>query len=315
MARELTTIQTIREAAGRIAPFIHRTPILTFSAIDTLLGATVFLKCENLQKVGAFKARGATNAVVLLDNHERQRGVATHSSGNHAQALAYAAQQHNIACTVVMPDTSPEIKVRATKGYGADIVFCENTLAARENTLANIVNASNAVVVHPYDNENVIAGQGTTVLELLSDIPDLDVVIAPVGGGGLMSGTAIATRALSPSVEVLGAEPVLAADAKGSLETGILQAPFPPKTIADGLRTALSERTFSYLQKNGVKVITAEELTIMQAMEIFTTRAKLVVEASAAVPLAALLEHPHLVKGKRIGMILSGGNRHITATM
>lgn len=303
-----TTIVQIREAASRISDQIHRTPVITCSTLDTMVGAQLYLKCENFQKVGAFKARGASNAVALLTEQEKGRGVATHSSGNHAQALAYAARQRGISCTVVMPENSPEQKVQATKGYGAQVVFCENTLQARETTLAQIVERTNAVVIHPYDNENVIAGQGTAALELMEEIPELDCVIAPVGGGGLMSGTCIAATAINRTITLFGAEPELAADAKVSLESGTVQAPYPPITIADGLRTALCERTFLYLQQHNVQILTASEASITQALSLLMSRAKLVVEPSSAVPLAALLENPHRVQSQRIGMILSGGN-------
>lgn len=303
-----TTIVQIQEAASRIAHLVHRTPVITCETLNDMTGAQLFLKCENFQKVGAFKARGASNAVALLTDAERKRGVATHSSGNHAQALAYAAAKNGITCTVVMPENSPQQKVEATKGYGATVVFCENTLAAREAVLAAVVKETNAVEIHPYDNERVIAGQGTAALELMQEVPDLDVVIAPVGGGGLMSGTAIAVTSVNSSIILLGAEPEMAADAKASLETGKLQAPFPPNTIADGLRTALCERTFGYLQQYKVQILTASEHTIAYAMQLIMARAKLVVEPSAAVPLAALLEHPTLVRSRRVGVILSGGN-------
>ncbi len=304
----MVTIQDVRAAADRIGAFIHRTPVFTSLHVNQLVGAELFFKCENFQKVGAFKARGASNAIQLLDNEARQRGVATHSSGNHAQALAYAAQRLGVSCTVIMPETSPPVKIQATQGYGATVVFCENTLAARESALRLFVERTGAVEIHPYDNNAVIAGQGTAALELHEQVPKLDVVVAPIGGGGLMSGTAITTRALRPQSELLGAEPELASDAKRSLETGVIQAPYPPVTIADGLRTALCARTFEYLRMHHVTVLTATEEQIRGAMTLMVTRMKLVVEPSGAVPLAAVVANPEFVKGKRVGIIVSGGN-------
>ncbi|MCO6464982.1 MAG: threonine/serine dehydratase [Bradyrhizobiaceae bacterium] len=302
------TLSIIREAAERIKNHVHRTPVVTNATIDKMMGCTMFFKCENLQKVGAFKARGATNAIMQLTADQAQRGVVTHSSGNHAQALAYAAKQFGIACTVVMPDSSPSVKVDATRGYGAHVVFCENTLIAREETLKHIVDTTNATEIHPYNNDQVIAGQGTAALELLEQVGDLDAVIAPVGGGGLMSGTAITCRTSRPPMQIWGAEPELAADAKKSIESKQLQAPFPPITIADGLRTALCDRTLGYLLQHDVTVITAKEDAILDAMHTLISRLKLVVEPSGAVPVAAMMEHKDLFTGKRVGVILSGGN-------
>lgn len=304
----MVTIEDIRAAAERIQPYVHRTPVMTSRAIDTMLGAQLFFKCENLQKVGAFKARGACNAVMQLDTITAQRGVVTHSSGNHAQALAYAAGLRGIPCTIVMPSTAPAVKRRAVEDYGATIVTCAPTLEARLSTMQQCVEQTGAHVIPPYDDARVIAGQGTAALELLEDYPHLDVVMAPVGGGGLMSGTAIATRALAPSATILGAEPGIDADAQRSLEVGVIQPPPHQMSIADGLRTSLGELPFQELRHHHVQIITASEETILEAMMVIMERLKLVVEPSAAVTLASLLERPELVAGRSVGIILCGGN-------
>ena len=302
------TLDDIQAAAKRIAPYVHRTPVLTSLSLNEMFGAELYFKAENLQKIGAFKARGATNAVLLLSDDEAHNGVAAHSSGNHAQALAYAARLRDIPCTIVMPDTSPQVKVDATRGYGADIVFCENTLEARETTLAEVVKTTGATVIHPYDNDQVIAGQGTAALELLEDHPGLDVIMAPIGGGGLMSGTAIAARSLKPEITIIGAEPEEADDAARGLRTGLLQPPKPPTTIADGLRTALSERTFTYLRDMGVQPETCSEESIRKGLRLIMERMKTVIEPSAAVTIGVLLGQPDLIRNKRVGIILCGGN-------
>jgi len=315
-------------AAERIAGIVHRTPVVTCAALDAATGARLWFKCENLQKVGAFKARGATNAVLSLHPTSVARGVCTHSSGNHAAALAWAAARRGVPAYVVMPRNAPPVKHAAVAGYGARVTWCEPTLAAREETLAAVRRETGAEFVHPYDNLAVIAGQGTAALELLREVPELDAVVAPVGGGGLLSGTLLAARALAGdpprAVRVFGAEPELADDAFRSLRDGQLQPALPPRTVADGLRTALSQRTFAILRGNdrrgtdrrgddrgdpGVAgVLTVPEETILQATRLLFERAKLVVEPSGAVPLAALLAHPEVLRGARVGVILSGGN-------
>lgn len=310
----MISIDDVHQAARRILPYIHHTPVHTSTTINAMVGASIYFKCENLQKVGAFKARGATNAVFQISNEQGKRGVATHSSGNHAQALAYAAGLRSFRCTVVMPDTSPQIKVDAVRGYGADVIFCENTLAAREEALENFTNRTGAHVVHPYNDDRIIAGQATAALELIAQTPRLDVVMAPVGGGGLISGTSVSARTLLPQSDIVGAEPALAGDAAISLETGVLQAPFPPLTIADGLRTALCERTFEYLKHNGVRVLTCSEESIRKAQRIIFERMKLVVEPSGAVPLAVILEHADEFRGRIIGCIITGGNVDLDRT-
>lgn len=309
----MVTFADIQAAADRIRPYVHRTPVITSSQINDLIGAEIHFKCENLQKIGAFKARGACNAVLQLTDAEAARGVATHSSGNHAQALAYAAKLRGISCTIVMPENSPQVKVDATRGYGAEVVFCENTLSARERTLAEVVQRTSATVIHPYDNDQVIAGQGTAAMELLEEHPELDVIMAPVGGGGLMSGTAIAARAMKPSIEIIGAEPLLASDAKKSLEKSAVQPPMPPITVADGLRTALCERTFGYLKQQGVNIHTCTEENIHRGLYLVMSRTKMIIEPSAAVTMGVMLEHPHLVAGKKVGVILCGGNMELSS--
>jgi threonine dehydratase len=298
----------IQAAAARIQPYVHRTPIMTSQTINRLAGAELFFKCENLQKVGAFKARGATNAVFSLTDSQAGQGVATHSSGNHAAALAMAASLRGIPAYVVMPKNAPEVKKRAVARYGAVIHFCEPTLAAREAGLAQVVAGTGAAVIHPYDDPRVIAGQGTAALELLADLSDLDAIIAPVGGGGLMSGTAIAAHALFPRVRVFGAEPALADDARRSLAAGVIIPSTYPATVADGLRTSLGELTFPILTRHLEAILTAEEDDIISAVRLIWEVMKLVVEPSGAVPLAAILASDVEMRGMRVGVIVSGGN-------
>ena len=301
-------LTSIRAAAQRIAPHAHRTPVLTSSYFNTRLGARVFFKCENFQKVGAFKFRGALNAVLSLSDEEASRGVVTHSSGNHAQALALAAQIREVAATIVMPENAPQVKLAAVADYGATIILCQPTLAARESTTAEVIRETGATLIHPYNDARIIAGQGTAALELLEDVPDLDLVIAPVGGGGLLSGTAIAVRSLSSHARVLGAEPAGADDACRSLAAGHIMPVGTPDTIADGLRTSLGELTFPILHELVDGILLVDDASIARAMKIVWERMKIVVEPSAAVPVAALLEHEDRMSGKRVGVILSGGN-------
>ena len=295
-------------AAEAIAPHVHRTPVLTSRQIDAISGAHLFFKCENFQKVGAFKFRGATNAVMNLSEEQRSHGVVTHSSGNHAAALAHAAVSRGVKAFIVIPSSAPEVKKRAVAGYGAEITFCEPTLKAREAAAAEVMASTGATMIHPFDNFYIIAGQGTAAMEMLNDMPAPDVVIAPVGGGGLLSGTAIAVRHLAPAAKIYGAEPLLADDAARSLHSGSLQPALPPATIADGLLTSLCERTFTVLRENVTDVLTVTEAQIVEAMRLIWERMKIVIEPSSAVPLAAVLANSTLFSGKRVGVILSGGN-------
>ncbi|HEX9839283.1 MAG TPA: pyridoxal-phosphate dependent enzyme [Anaerolineales bacterium] len=302
------TLNDIRQAVERIRPYAHRTPVLTNESLDHHVDAHVYLKCENFQKVGAFKFRGACHAVFSLTEKEAQRGVSTHSSGNHAQALALAARLRGIPSYIVMPDNAPGVKKAAVAGYGGKITFCEPTLQAREATLANVVEGTRSAVIHPYNDERVIAGQGTAVLELLEDVPDLDVIIAPVGGGGLLSGTAIAATELKPDIRVIGTEPELADDAYRSIQTGQIVPSANPKTIADGLLTSLGTLTFPIIQERVEQIVTVSEAGIIESMKFIWERAKIVIEPSAAVAVAVLWERKIDLSGLKVGIILSGGN-------
>jgi threonine dehydratase len=298
----------IRQAARRIEPYAHRTPVLTCASLDRRVSSQVFMKCENLQKVGAFKFRGACNAVFSLTDEEAARGVVTHSSGNHAQAIALAARMRGIPAYIVMPENAPAVKKAAVAGYGGRITFCQPTLEARETTTERIIKRTGAMLLHSYNDDRVIAGQGTAVLELLEEVPDLDVVIAPVGGGGLLSGTAIAAKGISPDIRVIAAEPELADDACRSLQAGVILPSENPKTIADGLLTSLGDRTFPIIQQHVEQIITVSEEAILEGMKFIWERAKIVIEPSAAVPVGLLLEGKIGLKDLRIGLILSGGN-------
>jgi threonine dehydratase len=291
-----------------VAGVVHRTPVCTSATLDRLAGARLFFKCENLQRVGAFKFRGASNAVRSLPGEKTRPGVATHSSGNHAAALALAARERGVRAYIVMPRTAPAVKRAAVASYGAEITFCEPTLAAREEALAHVVAATGAAFVHPYNDPAVIAGQGTAALELLEDAGPLDMVLAPVGGGGLLSGTALAAAATSPATRVVGAEPEGADDAYRSLRAGRIIPSVEPRTVADGLLTSLGELTFAVLRERGVEIVTVGDEAILGAMRLVWERMKLLVEPSAAVPLAAVLERRLDVSGLRVGIVLSGGN-------
>lgn len=302
------TLVEIQQAAERIRPFAHRTPVLTNESLNQRVGVQVFLKCENMQKVGAFKFRGACNAVFSLSDEEAKRGVVTHSSGNHAQALALAARLRGIPAYIVMPDNAPQVKKDAVAGYGGQITFCKPTLEARESTMGRIRLETGATVVHPYDNERVIAGQGTAALELLTEIPDLDVVIAPVGGGGLLSGTSIAAKGLKPGIRVIAAEPEMADDAYRSMQAGKIVPSVNPKTIADGLLTSLGALTFPIIRQNVEQIVTVSERGIIEAMRFIWERVKIVIEPSAAVAVGVLWEKKIDLSGLKVGVILSGGN-------
>ncbi|MGO9310001.1 MAG: pyridoxal-phosphate dependent enzyme [Spirochaetia bacterium] len=306
-------IEDIRRAAARIKPYAHRTPVITSATADSMTGATVFFKCENLQRVGAFKFRGAANAVFSLDEAAARSGVATHSSGNHAQALALAARLRGIAACIVMPRDAPRVKVDAVRGYGARIVFSGSAPEDRERALEEVVRETGAEFVHPSDDLRVIAGQGTAALEIMEEIPALDIMITPVGGGGLLSGTALAVRAVSPGTRVVGAEPSAADDAFRSFTTGMRLPSGNPKTIADGLRTSLGPNTFPLVRAWVSAIVTTSEESIVRAMRFVWERMKVVIEPSAAVPFAAIMEGKLDIKGLRAAIILSGGNVDLDA--
>ena len=301
-------LDEIRQAAERIRPYIHRTPVLTCMTIDKMLGGKIYFKCENFQKAGAFKFRGATNAVFSLTEKEASAGVGTHSSGNHAAALSLAARTRGVKAYVVMPQNAPAVKRNAVAGYGAEITFCRPTLQAREETLAKVVEQTGAATVHPYNDYRVIAGQATAALELIEDVSDLDIIMAPIGGGGLACGTALSAKYLSPRTRVIAAEPMGADDAYRSFRSGKLVPSDNPKTIADGLLTSLGDKTFPIVMDYLDDIVTVSEEGIIEAMRCVWERMKIIVEPSAAVPLGALLTHRLDVSGKRVGIILSGGN-------
>jgi threonine dehydratase len=302
------TLHDIRQAAERIKPYAHRTPVLTNASLDQKVGAQVFLKCENLQKVGAFKFRGACNAVYSLTDEEAARGVCTHSSGNHAQALALAAGMRGIPAYIVMPENAPAVKKNAVAGYGGVITFCEPTLEARESTMEKIRSETGATVVHPYNDQRVISGQGTAALELLEDVPDLDVIITPVGGGGLLSGTAIAATELKSGIRVIAGEPEMADDAFRSMQAGKIIPSVHPRTIADGLLTSLGTLTFPIIQQRVEQIVTVSETGIIETMKYIWERAKIIIEPSSAVAVGVLWEKKIDLSGLKVGVILSGGN-------
>jgi threonine dehydratase len=302
------SMQLIREAHERIRDKIHRTPVMTSEVLDGLSGNHLFFKCENLQKVGAFKARGATNAVFLLSDAEASKGVVTHSSGNHAAALARAAGLRGIPAYIVMPNNSPLAKQAAVRRYGGEIVLCEPTLAARESTAAEVMQRTGAAFIHPYDDLRVMAGQGTTAIELLEEVPDLDVILCPVGGGGQLSGIAVAAKDLKPGIRVVGVEPAGADDASRSLRAGHIIPMLDPRTIADGLKTSLGERPFAEIIRLVDDIVTVREESIVQAMRQILEVMKLLVEPSGAVSYAAIVEGRLAASGANVGIILSGGN-------
>ena len=306
------TKQDIIEAHERIKNQIHRTPILSSSSINRIAGCELYFKCENLQKVGAFKFRGASNAVLSLSKEELQKGVATHSSGNHAAALALAAKMENVPAYIVMPRTAPQIKKAAVEGYGAKIIFCEPTLQAREETLAKVVEETGATFIHPYNNYSVIAGQATCAKEILEELTDPDYIIPPVGGGGLASGTCLSAKYYSTKTKVIGAEPLGADDAFRSLRDKTIYPSANPKTICDGLLTSLGEKTFVILSRDLHEILTASEESIIEAMQLIWERMKIIVEPSSAVTLAVVMENREKFAGKKIALILSGGNVDLT---
>jgi threonine dehydratase len=310
---ERLNLAAIRAAHERIRPYIHRTPVLTSSRLDEASGASLFFKCENFQKVGAFKARGATNAVFSLDDETARGGVATHSSGNHGAAVARAAQLRGVPAHIVMPSNSAKVKIRAVEGYGAQVVFCEPTEEARETKCAEVINTTGATLIHSFENQDVIAGQGTAAMELLEDVPELDVIMCPVGGGGLLSGTAITAKSIRPQIKVIAVEPENADDAAQSFRVGRRIVTKKKFTIADGLRTNIGEPNFAIIQRYVDDVVTVSEEAIVSAMRMIWETMKIVIEPSAAVPYTAILERRIDLPGKRIGIIFTGGNVDLDA--
>ncbi len=304
----LPTFADIEQAHARIAGYIHRTPVMTSESINRIVGVELFFKCENFQKVGAFKFRGACNSVFSLSDEEACRGVCTHSSGNHAAALALAARLRGVPAYIVMPENAPEIKKKAVAGYGAQITFCRATLEARESTLATIAQQTGAKEIHPYNYAPVICGQGTAAKELIEEVGTFDLMMCPVGGGGLLSGTALATKALLPACRVVAAEPAGADDAFRSFQKKEIVPSVNPKTIADGLLTSLGTLNFEIIQQQVDDIATVSEEKIIEAMRMVWERMKIIIEPSSAVPLAALLDKKIDFSGARIGIILSGGN-------
>ena len=307
----MLSFDTIRDAHDRIRPFIHRTAVLTNQTINDRAGASLFFKCENFQKIGAFKARGGLNAVLQVAANNEGTAITTHSSGNHAQAVAFAARQVGMPAYIVMPRTAPQVKKEAVRGYGAEIIECEPNLEAREAGVREVIERTGAVLVHPFDDDRVIAGQATATIELIEDAGStqpFDVILAPVGGGGLLSGTALSTHYLSPTTRVVAGEPEGAADAILSFQTGrVEQAPYI-NTIADGLMTTLSERTLAIIRKHVSEILTVSDPEIIAAMRLVWERMKIIIEPSCAVPLAVVLKHKDLFAGQKIGIILTGGN-------
>ena len=298
----------VEAAEARIRPHIHRTPILTSTFINELVGAQLFFKCENFQKAGAFKARGASNAVFGLSDEEAQRGVATHSSGNHGTCLSYAAGRRGIPCTVVMPYSAPQAKKDAVRGYGGRVVECEPSTSSREAVFAEVVAQTGAEFVHPYNDPRVIAGQATCAAELVSQVEGLDAIVAPIGGGGMVSGSCPALSTLAPRVKIYAAEPEQADDACRSFRAGHIIADDAPQTVADGLKVPLKDLTWHFVKNNVTDVFTASEIEIVGAMKLIWRRMKLVMEPSSAVPLATILKSPRVFAGKRVGVIVTGGN-------
>ena len=310
MGKYAASIDDIRAAAGRIKGIGHRTPILTSQTLDKMAGLKLFFKCENFQKVGAFKLRGGWNAVSMLSDEEAAKGVCTHSSGNHAQAVAFSAMKRGIASYIVMPNNVPDVKLNAVKGYGANIILCEPTLEARETTLDEITKETGAQMVHPFNNPNVIAGQGTAALEMIEDLGTLDAIIAPIGGGGLMSGTCIATRSLLPETKLFGAEPAGADDAYRSLKEGKIIPQTNPDTICDGLLTSLGEYTWNILKDHLEAIYTVTDDEVINAMRLIWERMKIIIEPSSATAVAVALksEFKALEGLEKVGIILTGGN-------
>ena len=307
-ARDIPTFADVKAAAERIEPHIHRTPVLTSSYLNRLTGAELFFKCENFQKAGAFKVRGACNAVFGLSKEKAARGVATHSSGNHALSLSYAAGRRGIPCHVVMPRTAPQAKKDAVTGYGGQITDCEPSTSSREAVFAEVEARTGAEFVHPYNDARVIAGQGTCSLELMDQVEGLDSVIAPIGGGGMVSGTCLTLSTIAPAVEIYAAEPEQADDACRSFRAGHIIADDAPVTVADGLKVPLKDLTWHFVSNQVTDILTAGEQEIIDAMKLTWQRMKIVMEPSSAVPLATILKNRKAFAGKRVGVIVTGGN-------
>ncbi|QHQ36931.1 beta-hydroxyaspartate dehydratase BhcB [Algicella marina] len=305
---DLPTYEDVEAAHARIKPYIHQTPVLTSEYLDDLTGAHLFFKCENFQKAGAFKARGASNAVFSLDDKSAAKGVATHSSGNHGLSLSYAAGRRGVPCTVVMPRTAPQAKKDAVMGYGGRIVECEPSTSSREEVFARVVEETGAEFVHPYNDPRVIAGQGTCSKEMLKQVDGLDAVIAPIGGGGMVSGCCLTLSSIAPQVKIYAAEPLNADDAARSFRAGHIIADDAPDTVADGLKVPLKERTWHFVSNHVTDILTATEEEIVDAMQLIWKRMKLVMEPSSAVPLATILKNRDVFAGKRVGVIITGGN-------
>lgn len=305
---DIPTLDDMLTARTRIAPHIHRTPVLTSRMLDEMTRARLFFKCENLQKAGAFKARGASNAVFGLSDEQAARGVATHSSGNHGTCLSYAAGRRGIPCTVVMPHTAPQAKKDAVRGYGGRVIECEPSTTSREAVFAQVVAETGAEFVHPYNDPRVIAGQGTCSAEMIEQVEGLDAVIAPIGGGGMVSGTCLTLSALAPRVKVYAAEPEQADDAYRSFRAGHIIADDAPVTVADGLKVPLKDLTWHFVQSHVTDILTTSEDEIIEAMKLIWKRLKIVAEPSSAVPLAAILKNPKIFAGARVGVIITGGN-------
>jgi len=304
----IPTLADMLIAHERIKPYIHRTPVLTSEFINSLTGAELFFKCENLQKAGAFKARGASNAVFGLTDAQARHGVATHSSGNHGTCLSYAAGRRGIPCTVVMPHTAPQAKKDAVRGYGGVVVECEPSTTSREAVFAEVVAKTGAEFVHPYNDARVIAGQGTCSKELIEQVAGLDAVIAPIGGGGMISGTCLTLSNLAPAIKIYAAEPEQADDAFRSFKAGRIIADDAPETIADGLKVPLKDLTWHFVSSHVTDILTASEDEIVDAMKLIWKRMKIVMEPSSAVPLATILKNKDLFAGKRVGVVITGGN-------
>ncbi len=304
----IPTLADMLVAHERIKPHIHRTPVLTSSYLNELTGAELFFKCENLQKAGAFKARGASNAVFGLTEGQAARGVATHSSGNHGTCLAYAAGRRGIPCTVVMPRTAPQAKKDAVRGYGGRVVECEPSTSSREAVFAEVVAETGAEFVHPYNDARVIAGQGTCSKELIEQVGDLQAVVAPIGGGGMVSGTCLTLSSLAPGIKIYAAEPEQADDAARSFRAGHIIADDAPETVADGLKVPLKDLTWHFVKSGVTDILTASEAEIVEAMKLIWKRMKIVMEPSSAVPLATILKNPQIFAGQRVGVIVTGGN-------